>query len=187
MNSNDLSNKAKNIKAVVFDGDGVFFTGRVLVDSEGERLKERSHIDGQGISLLRAAGLLVALVSAESTGFLEAVGEKLNNLSSVKKGEWPPVGVFTGPLGKEKIKTIDQWLKEHGIDWSECAYMGDDMGDYEILKKAGFTAAPAQAEEVIKKICMFIAERRGGDGAIRDLANFILDAKGFDVTTLTLR
>ncbi len=187
MNSNDLSNKAKKIKAVVFDGDGVLFTGRVLVDSKGEHLKERSHIDGQGISMLRASGLLIAFVSAEATGFVEAVGEKFNSLPSVGENSWPPVAIFTGPLGKEKIDSVKGWLKENNIDWSECAYMGDDIGDYEIMKKVGFTAAPAQAERLIKKICMFVAKRRGGDGAIRDLVDFILAAKGLDATTLKLR
>lgn len=183
----DNLDKAKNLKAVVFDADGVLFTGQVFVDSKGESMKERSHVDGQGISILRASGLLIAFVSAESSGFLEAVGEKFNNLTSVKGEQWPPVGIFTGPISKGKITAIDTWLKDNGIDWSECAYMGDDIGDYEILKKVGFTAAPAQAEKVIKDNCMFVADRKGGDGAIRDLANFILEAKGVDITNLKLR
>ena len=187
MNASDISGVAKNLKAVVFDGDGVLFTGSVFMDAGGERLKERSFADGQGISMLRAAGIMVAFVSVEATGFLEAVGDKFNNLPSVKSGQWPEVGVFVGAIGQEKTETVGTWLKTRGIDWSECAYMGDDMGDYEILKKAGLSAAPAQAEEIIKKICLFVARRRGGDGAIRDLVNFILDAKGVDVRTLNLR
>ena len=56
--------------------------------------------------------------------------------------------------------------------------MGDDLTDYDILQAVGLAAAPAQAEEVIKKIVHFVAARRGGDGAIRDLANFILTVQG---------
>ena len=183
-----MNDRLRNIKAVVFDGDGVFFTGRVLVLPEkGEYLKERSHIDGQGISLLRAAGIHVALVSGEATGFLEAVGKKLNDLPSVRNGKWPPVAVFTGPQGKDKVAAAERWLGELGISWGECAAMGDDVSDYELLKKAGFAAVPRQAEEAVKKIAHYVAPREGGNGAIRDLCNFILEAKGIDVTTLALR
>ena len=183
-----MNDRLRNIKAVVFDGDGVFFSGRVFVHPEsGEYLKERSHLDGQGISLLRAAGIHVALVSGEATGFLEAVGKKLNDLPSVRNGKWPPVAVFTGPQGKDKVAAAERWLGELGISWGECVAMGDDVSDYELLKKAGFAAVPAQAEEIVKKIAHYVAPREGGNGAIRDLCNFILEAKGIDVTTLALR
>lgn len=184
----NLVEKAKNIKAVVLDGDGVFFTGRVLIDPiKGEVLKERSHIDGQGISFLRAAGIIIALVSGEKSGFIEIVGEKLNALPSVKDGKWPPLAIFTGPQGKDKITSVDSWLREANLSWEECAYMGDDFSDYQILQKVGLATAPAQAEELIKKIVHWVAPRKGGDGAIRDLANLILGAKGVDQSLLMLR
>ncbi|MDO8663919.1 MAG: HAD hydrolase family protein [Candidatus Wildermuthbacteria bacterium] len=184
----ELKEKLKRIKAVVFDGDGVFFSGRVFVDPEkGEALKERSHIDGQGISLLRAIGIRVAMISGEATGFLEKIGEKLNSLTSVKNGDWPKMGIFTGHQGGQKVETIESWLKEVGVSFEECAAMGDDLADYQLLKKVGVAAAPAQAEEVIKKIAHYIAPREGGNGAIRDLCNLILEAKEVDPTSLVLR
>lgn len=183
-----MENILKNVRAVVFDGDGVFFTGRVFISSgQGEYLKERSHIDGQGISLLRAAGIRVALVSGEATGFLESVGGKLNDLPSVRNGKWLPVGIFTGPQGKDKVTAVDGWLAESGISWKECAAMGDDISDYELLKKSGFAAVPGQAEDVVKKIAHWVAPREGGNGAIRDLCNLILAAKGVEPTSLALR
>lgn len=184
MQTSNLKEKAKNIKAVTFDGDGVLFTGRVFIDSEEEKLKERSFVDGQGISLLRAAGIRIAFVTAEKSGFIEALGKKLNTLPSVQNGNWSPVGVFVGLMGDSKIEAINSWLEEAGIEWSECAHMGDDLSDYEILKKVGLPTAPAQAESIIKDICVFVTPRSGGDGAIRDLANFILEAKKTDVTSL---
>ncbi len=188
MASVELTRRAKKIRAVAFDGDGVLFTGRVFMDPDrGEVLKERSHVDGQGISLLRDAGVFIAFVSGEKTGFVEAVGKKLNELPSVREGRWPPVGIFTGPQGKDKVVSLGAWLEANGILWDECAYMGDDLSDYEILGKVGLAAAPQQAEDTIKKRVHFIAKRNGGDGAIRDLANVILEAKGVDVLTLSLR
>ena len=184
----ELKEKLKKIKAIVFDGDGVFFSGRVFVSPEkGEALKERSHIDGQGISLLRAIGIRVALISGEKTGFIEKIGEKVNSLPSVKNGDWPEMGIFTGFQGGQKVETIENWLKENGIGWQECAAMGDDLADYELLLKVGVAAAPAQAEAVIKEIADFVVPREGGNGAIRDLCNLILEAKGIDMRDLKLR
>lgn len=184
----ELKEKLKKIKAVVFDGDGVFFSGRVFISPEkGEALKERSHIDGQGISLLRAIGIRIALISGEKTGFLEKIGEKFNSLPSVKEGKWPEIAVFTGSQGEQKVETIENWLKEIGFKWEECAAMGDDLADYQLLKKVGVAAAPAQAEEIIKKIADYITSRKGGNGAIRDFCNLILEAKEVDPTYLTLK
>jgi len=188
MTDQELIEKAKQIKALVLDGDGVFFAGTVLLDpKKGEAYKERSHIDGQGISLLRAIGIQVALVSGEKTGFMEKAGEKLNNLPAVKAGKWPPIGIFTGPQGSDKVTAVAGWLKTIGVSWAQCAGMGDDLADYQFLKKVGLAAAPSQAEPIIKNICHFIAGRKGGQGAIRDLANFILEVRGIDVLTLDLR
>lgn len=188
MSKDELNERAKKIKVVALDGDGVFFTGRTFIaPGQGESLKERSHIDGQGISLLRSAGIQIAIVSGEATGFIETVGEKLNELPSIKNGKWAPVAIFTGPQGKDKVAVIEKWLGEHGISWDECAYMGDDISDYEILQKVGLASAPHQAEDLIKNIVHYVAPRRGGDGAIRDLANLILEAKKVDITTLSLR
>lgn len=184
----ELKEKIKKIKAVVFDGDGVFFLGRVFIDPEkGEVLKERSHIDGQGISLLRAIGIKIALVSGEKTGFIEKIGEKLNSLPSVKEGKWSPMGVFTGFQSSQKIEIIDGWLKEVGAEWEECAAMGDDLADYQLLRKVGFAVAPGQAETIIKKIVHYVTPREGGNGAIRDFCNLILEVKKIDPKSLDLR
>jgi len=186
--SKTLFKKLKKIKAVIFDGDGVLFTGRVFIHpKDGEFLKERSHIDGQGISLLRAIGIKIALISGETTGFLEKIGEKLNNLPSVKEGKWAPIAIFTGPKREGKVKAIENWLKENNLSWQDCAVMGDDLTDYHLLKKVGFSAAPAQAEEIIKKSVDWVTKREGGKGAIRDFANLLLKAKRVNPLKLPLR
>jgi 3-deoxy-D-manno-octulosonate 8-phosphate phosphatase (KDO 8-P phosphatase) len=166
---------------VAFDVDGVIFSGRVFVHPEtGEMLKERSHIDGHGISLLREAGIKIAFITAEKTGFARAVCDKLNSLSSVKEKKWAKIDLFTGHMGKDKAEIINGWLEKNKIKWEECAAMGDDIIDYQLLKKAGFAVAPAQAEKAIKKIADYITEREGGNGAIRDFCDLILEAKKYD-------
>src|SRR3989338_436044 len=102
---NNLKEKFKKIKAVIFDLDGVFFSGEVFIHpTDGEFLKSRSFIDGQGISLLRAIGIEIAFITGEETGFVERIGEKLNNLPSVKDGTWPEVAIYTGHVGLGKVE-----------------------------------------------------------------------------------
>ncbi|KKW18861.1 MAG: hypothetical protein A2131_02295 [Candidatus Sungbacteria bacterium GWC2_49_10] len=185
-----LQERAKKIKALVLDSDGVIFTGHVIEGPEGPLAKIRSHADGQGISLLRGIGIVVCCITGESgvnASFLENLVKKWNSLSSVASGTWEPIAVFSGVERKAKVETAKTWLASHGLTFGDCAAMGDDMTDYEILKEVELAAAPLQAEDIIKKRVHFVAKRRGGDGAIRDLANFILEAQGRDVATLALR
>lgn len=182
--------RAKKIKALALDSDGVIFTGHVIEGVDGPLAKMRCHADGQGISLLRAAGIVICCVTGESgknAAFLERLVEKWNNLPSVVEGRWKPVTVFTGTERKRKVEVVESWLGDHGFTLDECAAMGDDMTDYDILQTVGLASAPAQAEDIIKKHVHFVAPRSGGHGAIRDLANLILEAQGVDVTKLSLR
>jgi 3-deoxy-D-manno-octulosonate 8-phosphate phosphatase (KDO 8-P phosphatase) len=64
--------------------------------------------------------------------------------------------------------------------------MGDDVGDFQVMQKAGFKASPAQAESLVKNISDFVAPRQGGNGAVRDFCNFLLETRGIDPTTLNL-
>ncbi len=178
---------ARNIKAVIFDGDGVIFSGQVLVGPNGESHKTRSHIDGQGISLLRSAGFKVALVTAENSPFADKFLEKMNGLPSVQSGAWEPMEMVKDVIGTDKVSAVGAWVERHKLSWDECAYMGDDIGDYAVMEHVAFRACPASAEEMIKSFSHFVAKREGGNGAVRDFCNFLLDVKGINEKTLSLR
>lgn len=181
-----MSTPIGSVRAVALDSLGVLFGESVLVHpKEGEYLRTRSHIDGQGISYLRAAGIPIAFISSEKTGYLEYLGEKLNNLPSVVSGAWHPIAIFAGEEGKDKVGTLTAWLASYGLTMADCAYMGDDVADLAVFRHVGFSAAPAQAETAVRNAADFVAARRGGDGAVRDLANGILEAKGLDLETLS--
>lgn len=191
-----MKKNVKNIKAVVFDVDGVIFTnevweGIVFPDNVTVKPRLRSYYDGQGISLLRAIGIRVACVTNENGLNAQAIErfiDKLNSLPSAKKpveeGGWHPIKLYTGCGGVKKTEVVEEWLDEIGISWRECAVMGDDLVDIPMLKKAALVAAPAQAEEVVKNTAHFIARREGGKGAVRDFVNFILESRGIDPTKL---
>ena len=187
---------AQEIQAVVFDVDGVLFPAEVIegfydVSGNPIRIKTRSYTDGQGVSLLRAIGIRVAFVTNEKDEHARAITgvvEKWNALPSSEKtpgdGGWPKVSLYTGMGGDKKVAAAELFLKEFGGSFEQCAAMGDDRVDSPLLRRVALRAAPAQAEKPVRDICHFVAQRDGGKGAIRDFANFILEARGIDPTTL---
>lgn len=179
-----LLERARRIRAIALDGDGVIFTGHVIEGPEGPLAKVRSHWDGQGLSLLREHGILIAIITAErgfDTKFLEVLVNRWNNLDSCKKGKWKPIELAVKSEQGGKTAAVQKWLEGHGINLEECSYIGDDLNDLDLLRRSGLAVAPANADVVIKKVVDLVLPRKGADGAVRDLANFILTAKGIQV------
>ena len=186
LSEGQLKHVAGLIKAVISDVDGVFNDNRVLEGSP-HKTKFRSYYDGQGVSLLRAVGIHVCLITNEKGKRAQSVIDmvkKWNDLPSSSgknnsKG-WNQVRLYMGVGGVDKVKAAEKWLREVNVSFEHCAYMGDDILDVPLLEKVALRAAPIQAEKIVKNMVDFISERHGGSGAFRDLANFILEAKGVD-------
>ena len=101
----DIQERAKKIKAVALDADGVIFTGHVFMNADGtQSFKKRSNIDAQGISLLRSAGIHIAVVSGGPASFASTLVEYWNGLPSAKSKEWPPMKAFTGVEWREEAR-----------------------------------------------------------------------------------
>lgn len=177
------------IRAALFDSDGVMFPNTVLMGAP-YKAKYRSYYDGQGISLLRAVGIRVAFITNEKGDSAAAIREtvaKFNALPSSApqtEGGWAPVALYEGYGGPKKVEAAQHFLAQSGCTPEQSSYMGDDLVDVPLLRAVALPAAPAQAEEVVKQLCLFVSEREGGTGAIRDFANMILSMRNIDPTTL---
>lgn len=190
MDQHTIQEKLKTFKGLILDGDGVWFSGEefraVLPDGKAIVMKPRHHHDGQGVSFLRAVGIRVLFATAEAEP-MGSVVEKLNNLPSVKSGDWPPLhGLMNLKNKNEKVKAIEEWLSEMGFTWEECAYIGDDRSDYECMQKAGLAVTPGNGQRLIKKIAHITLTKPGGAGAIREFSEMVLDARHVDESTLPL-
>lgn len=181
---------AKNIKVFFCDSDGVMFPNTVLMGAP-YKAKYRSYYDGQAISLLRAIGVRVVFITnekGESAAAIRDTIEKLNGLPSSKREEnptgWEHVVLYEGRGGAKKLDTALEYLKENDLTLEESAYMGDDLVDVPLLREVALPCAPAQAEKIVRDMCVFVSEREGGAGAIRDFANMVLEAREIDPTTL---
>ena len=185
-----IINLANKVEVVFSDFDGVFTNNQIL-EGASYKAKWRSYYDGQGVSLLRAIGLHLCLITNEkgdSAEYITAVVEKWNSLPSSSKtphdGGWEPVRLFTDVGGARKVEVAIEFLVETGWLFSDSAFMGDDLVDVPLLQKVALRAAPTSGDPAVKAIAHFISERPGGMGAFRDFANFILQSRGIDPFSL---
>lgn len=172
MNNNlELKAKAKKIKLMVFDVDGVMTDASLVFDEKGIEYKVFNCHDGQGIELLHKAGLIPAIITKRHNGTIEHRAKVLG-ITELHMGQ------------KDKIAAMDEIIKKYGFSYDEVSYMGDDLPDICVLEKVGLPCCPANAVDEVKEISQFISEKSGGKGAVRELCEFVLKSKSFDLRTL---
>ena len=163
----DVLERARRVKILILDVDGVLTDGSMYYNEKGEVLKRFNTRDGMGISLLRQAGIRTAFVSGESTDIIRRRAEKL--------------GVADVYLGvKDKLVAVDDVLGKYGLNYQDACFVGDDLNDYQVLEKVGLAIAVQGATQRVKSIVHHITSRDGGNGAVREVCDFILAAKGID-------
>lgn len=156
----NLNEKASKIKMVVFDVDGVMTDGSITYDENGIEYKTFNAKDGQGIVCLKNAGIITAIITARNNA---TVKHRFDNLGMHR--------LFMGE--KDKLIALNQLLEEYKLEYSQVAYMGDDLPDICVLKKVGLACCPYDAIDEVKEICHFISSKTGGKGAIREMADLI--------------
>ena len=156
------------ILLVAFDIDGVFTDGRFYLSDDGVESKAFSTQDGYGIRRLLDAGIAVAVISGRESA---AVQQRMDEL-----------GVRHVVQGcADKIAAFDAITAELGITDDDCAYVGDDIPDLPLLRKAGTSIAVANAVAELHRECDFVTQARGGFGAVREVCDMILAAQQRDV------
>lgn len=164
MTNLDLKLQASKIKALVMDVDGVLTDGSLTFDDNGVEYKTFNVKDGQGIVMLNKSGYLTAIISAR--------------MSKVVKLRAEMLGITKVYLdSKNKIETLKDFMNEYNLDFSEIAYIGDDLPDICILKEAGLSACPSDSVDEVKKCVKFICNNPGGKGAVRELCDLIYYSK----------
>lgn len=155
------------IKLVAFDVDGVLTNGEIIYSESGEELKIFNAKDGQGMSLLNKKGFITAVITARKTTVVDRRAKDLD-ITHVYQGS------------KNKLESLHELMRKYNLDYSEIAYVGDDLPDICVLEKVGFAFCPSDAVEEVKQICLFVSSKEGGKGAVREFCNFILTggAKG---------
>jgi len=148
--------KAKNIKLIVFDIDGVLTDGGMYYTEKGDEFKKFNTKDGLIIKRLSKGGMKLGFLS---NGINSNLIKSRASLLGVHK-------VYVGT--KEKLPVLDEWIKQYKISYKNVAYIGDDLNDIPVLKKVGFTACPANASDAVKKEVDVVLFKNGGEGCVRE-------------------
>jgi 3-deoxy-D-manno-octulosonate 8-phosphate phosphatase (KDO 8-P phosphatase) len=160
----EAKERAQKVKMIIMDVDGTLTDGSLLIMPDGEELKSYNVRDGLGIMLAHIAGFKTGIITGKTSKSLEKRAEKLN----IEE-------LYQGIIDKKPI--LDKILKEHDLCAEEIAYIGDDLGDLEVMQEVGIAGAVADAHPEIKKYSHFICEKPGGKGAVREFIEFIFDAQ----------
>ena len=165
MHSNEkVSGIAKKIKLLIVDVDGVLTDGGIYFDDNGVEQKKFDSQDGLGIKLLQLSGIEVAVITARST---KSVAHRLKGLGV----EHYYHGILDKSIALEKL------IKKLSIDLSESAYVGDDVIDLPVMTRVALPIAVANAQESVKDHALMVTEKSGGNGAVREVCNFLLKSQ----------
>jgi len=165
MINKNIKEKLKRIKMLILDVDGVMTDGRIIMDNEGRETKNFNVRDGHGIKLIQRYGIKVAILTGRQSKVVEHRAKDLEIDDVYQK-------VFN------KKEIFQKILKKHKLSADAAAFMGDDIVDIPVLKSVGFSAAVADAVDVVKKSVDYITNNKGGYGAVREVCELILKAQG---------
>lgn len=148
-------------KLILTDIDGVWTDGGMYYDQTGNEWKKFNTSDSAGVLFARELNIPVGIITGEDTEIVKRRTRKL-------KIEYLYLGIDS------KLPVAQNLCKQLGITLNEVAYIGDDIGDLELLKAVGISSAPANAPDYIKKYVDYVTERRGGEGAFREFVEWII-------------
>lgn len=151
-----------NVKLLILDVDGTLTDGKIYMSASGELMKAFNIKDGCGITQLLKHGVVPVIITARSSAIVEQRCKELK-ISHIYQGIENKA---------DKLKSLCQDLN---ISLDQCAYIGDDLFDMECMQLCGLTAAPADAVKEIKRLATYVCSAKGGDGAVREFCDYILE------------
>ncbi|MCS4504736.1 HAD-IIIA family hydrolase [Arhodomonas aquaeolei] len=160
-----VAGRAAHIGVLALDVDGVLTDGGVYIGDDGEPFKRFNIHDGKGIAMLRDAGIEVAIVTARRSGAVEARARELR-IGHVHQGV------------RDKAAALADLAKGLGLAPQACAFVGDDLVDLAPMRAAGLAVAVANAHPAVCARAHWVTRRGGGDGAVREVCELLLGARG---------
>lgn len=151
-------------KLILTDIDGVWTDGGMFYDQTGNEFKKFNTSDSAGVLFCRKLKIPVGIITGENTDIVRRRAEKLN------------ITILHQGIG-DKLPVALQICKDLNIELDDVAYIGDDVGDITLLRKAGISGSPANAPKYIKELTHFTTQKSGGEGAFREFVETILGEK----------
>ncbi|HVW51510.1 MAG TPA: HAD family hydrolase [Trinickia sp.] len=158
------SERARRVKLMIFDVDGVLTDGSLMFTAQGDYMKSFNSMDGHGLKLLGEAGIQTAIITGRRSDIVLARATELR-VSHIHQGS------------ADKVATFVELMREANVTAEQCGYMGDDWPDLGVITRCGFAAAPANAHPEVIARAHWVSEARGGQGAAREVCDALLRAQ----------
>jgi len=160
-----LASRAKLIRLIAFDVDGVMTDGGLYYSDSGEEFKRFNSLDGHGIKMLKASGVEIAIITGRNSRCVEARALNLG-ISHVYQGVENKLEVMLELLGKLKLAR------------DAAAYMGDDVVDLSVMRHVGLAISVPESPQLVRKHSDYVTQHSGGHGAVREACELIMSAQG---------
>lgn len=164
MRAGSISDSAREVRLLILDIDGVMTDGRLQFDNQGEEYKTFNSLDGHGLRMLLECGIEVAVITGRNSGI---VSHRMNELGVEH--------VYQGY--RDKLPAYEKLLQDTGLKPGQAAYVGDDLPDLPIMRRVGLAIAVQNAHAFVKQHCDWVTTACGGNGAVREVTDFILQAQ----------
>ena len=156
------------IELIVLDVDGTLTDGKITYLNNGEETKSFDVRDGLAIAVwTKSFGKKAAIITGRNSSIVEKRAKELNITY-----------LYQGIKNKQEI--LEEILKKEGLSWSQVAAIGDDLNDYNMLKKVGLSFTPANGSHYLKDFVNVVCQNKGGDGAVREMLEYIFKEDGLE-------
>jgi 3-deoxy-D-manno-octulosonate 8-phosphate phosphatase (KDO 8-P phosphatase) len=159
-----VQERARGVRLMIFDVDGVLTDGTLLYGPRGEELKRFSAHDGHGIKMLAASGVVCALLSGRRSAAVATRAAELG-IETVLQGV------------EDKLEIFQQLIAQQRLTVQQTGYMGDELVDLPVLTRCGFACAPCEAPEAVRTRVHYVAEAAAGRGAVREVCELLMRAQ----------
>lgn len=159
-----IARKLRKIKLLLLDVDGVLTDAGIFYSASGVEMKRFNAHDGYGVVRAREHGLRLGIISGRQSPIVDVRAREMQITDVVQNAS-------------DKVKAMEDLRQRHGVEVDEVAYIGDDLFDLPLLNAVGFSAAPGNALPPVRKVVDYVTAASGGDGAVRELIDLIIDAQ----------
>lgn len=159
-----MNDSLKKIRLAIFDVDGVLTNGQLYFGDDGQEYKAFNAKDGHGMKMLMSSGIEVAIITARSSNVVKYRMENLG-ITHFYQGQ------------SDKAEAYEDLLKKLSIQPNEVAYVGDDIIDLPVMSQVGMPVAVGDAVEFVKSQAKWVLAKKGGEGAVREFCDTLLDAQ----------
>lgn len=160
-----LVNRLKLIRLAAFDVDGVLTDGGLYYSDSGEEFKRFNSLDGQGMKMLKASGVEIAIITGRTSRCVEARAKNLG-IAHVYQG------------AENKLGAMLDLLSRLNLTRDAAAYMGDDVVDLTVMRHVGLSISVPESPQLVREHSGYVTQRSGGNGAVREVCELIMSAQG---------